>query len=1285
MLHPWVRVFKESSRKFLVNTNQLTLILKPMKIAKSASKTMARLFFAWFCIGAAWVAYAGSITNNFTSGADFVANGVVGTMWDGVYLGFGDVPGGNNGGDGNGSALIANEQISGYLTVQSTDSSWAGAGDDGFYLWKIVAGDFDVSVENVPPYDNSPYHFGGLLVRAYTTNGPDWGRPFGANGTNSENWLNITRFNEFSIGDQVRYATNANDIQISAPYNSGTTNYDSETNDTRFFRITRAGDTFSFYDKTNQSDAWVLETNISRPDLHGIPMQVGIEDATFGSAAPVTYWTDFELSGTNVATGVIPPADPSNITLSGTNSATGGITLSWTPGAGSSGSIVAVRANSPLLTQVPNDGYVYTGNTQYGTGDQLASGINVVYAGPNHSVTLAGLGGNNVTYHVAVFSYTGSGSSTIYSTNPARMSFAGTAAVTNIEINLASTNIPIGGVTAASAYADFSTGSRLDISQDPSTGWGTTDTNIAIASPGAFTGVSAGTTMAYVGYAGVTNYFSITVHSGLSFSDGFSTYHDYVEDGVPGSPWDGVYLGATPGGQSGGNVPLCVADIGASDLVTNLMTTNSTTVGAVQSNDVLTIQEDNTAWTGTADNGFLLYKWVSGDFQVAVHITDYTVEGFHFAGLMVRPANMDGTPLGGTEGWIYWDRFDEFGISTLARNDVNASDLQTFNTDGETTDFWLLMSRVNGTNFYFFKKATASGAWLYQPTLTIVRPDLAGVPLQVGLDDATYTPTPLQQVQFDNFMLLDATNLTGLATPPAAPTGMTMTANQDGTITLNWTPSTNGLGSIVVMSADAPVSGQPLPGRTYTGNSVFGQGDNLGNANYVVYVGTGDTVTVSGLAPGTTYYAALYSYAGSGFSTVYTGTSGNQMHRIAEGVVGSVELMPASTTMAKGGILPFTAMAVYTNGVAQNVSTLAGTTITSSPPNAIVATNGVLTALSNGTITVYATFNGVTSTNNPLVTVRNPTFSDNFSVSQNYLANGVTGSGWDGVYEYPSFGIPGTSFSSDGSATTFSADANITSNGVLTVMNENVGWEFNQNDGFFLFKYVPGDFQTAVHISDPLLTTNGTVIAAYNYPGLLARAYGVTNSLLGGPAGGTNGEDWVSWARFDEFGIGTRAEMTTNNATTRSPSSDVGSGQRWLLIVRQNGTGFRFYQRSSATDPWQLAPAGQAYNISQFAGMPMQVGIMEGGFDSGNSVTAQFDHFMLDSTTSGLQLQVMNLGNGTVMLSWPADPNAQLESTGSLNPPNWQPVGGTPTLSPSGYTQSLQTVGATTRFFRLKN
>src|SRR3954452_16097379 len=96
---------------------------------------------------------ADTLVNSFDAPFDYVANGIIGdTNWDGVYLRFGDVPNGSPGGFGNGVQNIAStiSPFGGYLNSQNTGGDWSGADDDGFFLYKVVAGDFDVSVQNVP-------------------------------------------------------------------------------------------------------------------------------------------------------------------------------------------------------------------------------------------------------------------------------------------------------------------------------------------------------------------------------------------------------------------------------------------------------------------------------------------------------------------------------------------------------------------------------------------------------------------------------------------------------------------------------------------------------------------------------------------------------------------------------------------------------------------------------------------------------------------------------------------------------------------------------------------------------------------------------------------------------------------------------------------------------------------------------------------------------------------------------------------------------------------------------
>lgn len=1249
-----------------------------MKTSALGRKNAVRLFLTLFCASLTGVAQAGSITNNFTSGADYVANGVVGTMWDGAYLGLGDLPGGGNGGDGNGSTAVANESsFSGFLTVQSTGTSWSAGGDDGFYLWKIVYGDFDVSVKNANPYENPNYHFAGLLARAYTTNGPLWGQPLSITSTNAyENWVNITRFNEFSVGDQIRYATNGgsgagDDIQIAAPFNSGSTNYNTETNDDRYLRITRVGDTFTFYDKTNQSDGWVLETNIARPDLHGLPMQVGIEDATFGSATPTTFWTDFELSGTNVASGPTPPTDPTGLTSSAPNPSVGGITLSWTPGSGSAGSVVIVRQNNPALLQVPNNSFVYNGNTAVGTGDRLSGGATVVYVGSGNSVNITGLQGANNTYYAWVFSYSGSGSSIVYGTNPATANFVGTAAVTNITLSVGSTNLPTGGATPITAIAYFGTGGSLDISTDPSATWNSTAPGVAFAGNGSISGGtnvgSATISVTYNSFASPTN-VTVQVHT-PAFTDNFTSAHNYLAVGLPGSTWDGVYYGAN---DFVGENPA-----GA---------TTSTNDADISNTNELTLAAANSAWEGAGDNGPFLFKNVNGgaDFQVAVHIHSYNQTAYNFAGLMARSANPNGSPIAAGESHVNLWRFDQFGVTTSVRRTRASTLFQVIDqTDGESTDFWLLMTRSSGGTFHFFKRSTTIEPWHAIPNTVITRADLANVSMQVGLAQAVYTPN-VGWVQFDNFML-DATNV-GTGTPPASPAGTpTLVNNPNGTMTLNWTNAPGSVGSIVVMHANGPVTAQPDFGVTYTANSQFGLGTDLGGGNFVVYIGGGTTVTVDGLANDTTYYATVYSYSGSGGTISYNTTGASQQTIIATNPVVSVNMvLPQGNTIANGGILPFTAEGVYTDGTSNDLSGLV--TITCSPTNTIVGTNGLLTALTNGAvgpITVYDIASPTVS-NSVVVTARDPSFSDNFTTSHDYIANGVTGTPWSGVYGYPNYKIPGSSFVSDAAANVSAANANVTSNGVLTVTSENVGWENAQNDGFFLFKYVPGDFQMAVHITTPLLDTNGNAVA-YNYPGLMARAYSFTNGIIGAPIDGATGEDWVTWSRFDEFNIGTRAELIIDNGTTAQPTSDQGSDQRWLLMIRHNSTSFTFYQRSNATDPWQPSKAKQSFSVANLAGLPVQAGIQEGGFDSGNVVVGQFDHFMLDVSPSAGALTATPAGPN-VLISWPAVPGGSytLRSSTSLAPANWQPVLGSPVFT-NGFNIMTVPISGSTEFFRLSS
>ncbi len=78
--------------------------------------------------------------------------------------------------------------------------------------------------------------------------------------------------------------------------------------------------------------------------------------------------------------------------------------------------------------------------------------------------------------------------------------------------------------------------------------------------------------------------------------------------------------------------------------------------------------------------------------------------------------------------------------------------------------------------------------------------------------------------------------------------------------------SGDGAKRILVARSGSAVNSNPVDGTTYTANAVFGSGTQIGVGNYAVYAGAGNTVTVSGLSPSTTYHFAVYEYNDAGIA-----------------------------------------------------------------------------------------------------------------------------------------------------------------------------------------------------------------------------------------------------------------------------------------------------------------------------------------------------------------------------------------------------------------------------------
>lgn len=72
----------------------------------------------------------------------------------------------------------------------------------------------------------------------------------------------------------------------------------------------------------------------------------------------------------------------------------------------------------------------------------------------------------------------------------------------------------------------------------------------------------------------------------------------------------------------------------------------------------------------------------------------------------------------------------------------------------------------------------------------------------------------------------------------------------------------DGAWRTVLMKQGGAVDAVPVDGTKYTAFSAFGAGTQIGAGNYVVYDNIGNSVTVTGLTPGTTYHFTVFEHDG---------------------------------------------------------------------------------------------------------------------------------------------------------------------------------------------------------------------------------------------------------------------------------------------------------------------------------------------------------------------------------------------------------------------------------------
>lgn len=114
-------------------------------------------------------------------------------------------------------------------------------------------------------------------------------------------------------------------------------------------------------------------------------------------------------------------------------------------------------------------------------------------------------------------------------------------------------------------------------------------------------------------------------------------------------------------------------------------------------------------------------------------------------------------------------------------------------------------------------------------------------------------------------------------------------------MTIGWT-SGNGSNRIVLVKASGTVDSNPVDGTPYTASTTFGSGTQIGTGNYVVYVSTGSSVTITGLTSNTTYFIAVYEFNGSSTTINYLTSSSLTGNRTTIPTVASAVTVTAKTS-----------------------------------------------------------------------------------------------------------------------------------------------------------------------------------------------------------------------------------------------------------------------------------------------------------------------------------------------------------------------------------------------------
>jgi hypothetical protein len=418
------------------------------------------------------------------------------------------------------------------------------------------------------------------------------------------------------------------------------------------------------------------------------------------------------------------------------------------------------------------------------------------------------------------------------------------------------------------------------------------------------------------------------------------------------------------------------------------------------------------------------------------------------------------------------------------------------------------------------------------------------------------------------------------AEPTTQATAILFSGISDVSMTLNWTNG-NGTDRIIVAKAGT-IGGSPTDGAPYSANSVFGSGATIAPNEYVVYAGSGSTVTVTGLTPATVYQFRAYEYnTGAPENYLTSAAAGNP----ASHTTYATEPASASTSLTFSPVTGSAITANWTAGSGPNriVVVKDGSAVTGTPSDA--STYAANAAFGSGDPIAPGEFVVYSGTGSSVaVTGLTPGNTYHFAVfefdgsggTENYLtSSSLTGSQVTLSVSAPVIASP-TATAITSSTATLGAD--VTSDGNDAITDRGIVWSTSANPDTLANRVSAGG-------TTGVFTTSATGLPAaslIHYRGYAINAVGVSY---------TTDATFYTLSTEPSTHVGSFAATTASSASI-DLSWTVATGADGYLVLQRTGS-----------DPTGTPTNADAYVVTDVIGDATVAAVLNSGAATSTTIS----------------------------------------------------------------------------------